>query len=252
MGEDIGLQLRRRREQLGLDLDQVSEGIGVPRDYLEALEAGEMRRLPPGPYATAYVRTYRLYLQRMSQRSDDDASTLTLEPSTWGTGVPPTPVPTPEGDDGLPMRDPVVRTRPVPQPKRAAPEPSAPPRVALPAVRAIAALAMIAFLSVFIIAARGELGRWSAVASQRGPVVEVQVLLMRNAKLRVWIDGALREDRVYSGSDVVRFLGRERVEVEVPGIEDVKFWFGEREVAPLGRRSTPRRLVFLAAPGSNG
>jgi hypothetical protein len=251
MTDDIGLRLRRHREALGLDLDRVSEGTGVPRDYLEALEEGDHRRLPPGPYATAYVRSYRLFLKRIAQRGEDDTlgGTLSNEPSTWGTGMPPTPVPTPEGEDGPVLADPVVRKRPVPP----LPETgeAVEPRVPLPLVRAIAAAAGLAFLLMLAVELSGEWSRWTAGVGGE-PEVEVRMQLMRNARLKIWVDGELREDRLFGGREELRFVGRERVDVEVPGIEVVLIWFGDRTVSPLGQKGRARRLTFLAEPEVRG
>ena len=48
-----GAELRRRREQLGLTIEQVSVGTGLTRDALAALEGDQSHRLTRGAYGDA-------------------------------------------------------------------------------------------------------------------------------------------------------------------------------------------------------
>lgn len=53
-----GPKLAQAREMLGLTLDEISEKMHVRRDYLEALEAMNVKLLPGRAYALAYIRDY--------------------------------------------------------------------------------------------------------------------------------------------------------------------------------------------------
>ena len=255
VAEDVGTQLRRRREGLGLTLEQVSEGTGVPRDYLEALETGERRQLPPGPYATAYARTYRSFLKRVARRMEDEPGNtppLTVEPATTGKMFPSKSVPTPEGEDGPSMAQPVVRKRPVPQ-REVSEDGDRRPRLPLPLVRAIAATASLLFCCLIVWQGYVEIQRVRmADAAPSAHTIEVKVQLQRNARLTVWVDGRKRADRLFEGNELVSFVAKERVDIDVPGIEKVRLWLGERRISPLGRKGRPRRISFIADAGGQG
>jgi cytoskeleton protein RodZ len=53
-----GRKLAEARRQLGLSLDQVAERIRVRREFLEALEEMNIKRLPGRAYALAFLRSY--------------------------------------------------------------------------------------------------------------------------------------------------------------------------------------------------
>lgn len=53
-----GPKLAQAREILGLTLDEISDRMHVRRDYLEALEAMNVKLLPGRAYALAYIRDY--------------------------------------------------------------------------------------------------------------------------------------------------------------------------------------------------
>ena len=65
MSQLTGAELRRRRELLGLTIEQVSVGTGLTRDALHALEGDATHRLTRGPYGDAYRTTYALFLDRV-------------------------------------------------------------------------------------------------------------------------------------------------------------------------------------------
>jgi cytoskeleton protein RodZ len=56
--EDLGRQLRRARQHLGLSLRDVHAVTAIPLDCLAALEEGELAQLPSPVYARGYIRSY--------------------------------------------------------------------------------------------------------------------------------------------------------------------------------------------------
>lgn len=55
---DIGLELRQRREDRGLTLQQLSHITKISPRVLQAIEAGDDSRLPAPVYTRAFVKTY--------------------------------------------------------------------------------------------------------------------------------------------------------------------------------------------------
>jgi transcriptional regulator with XRE-family HTH domain len=51
----FGEQLRRAREAKGLTLEEVVDATRITRRHLEALERGDLRALPAGPFAKGYI-----------------------------------------------------------------------------------------------------------------------------------------------------------------------------------------------------
>jgi len=58
---NYGEWIRTRRRERGLSLDQVSAATRIDRQYLEALEAGNIALLPE-PYMRAFLKTYATFL----------------------------------------------------------------------------------------------------------------------------------------------------------------------------------------------
>lgn len=58
----VGEWLAARREALGRSLGEAEEATRVREDYLDAIETMDPRRMPVGPYAPGFVRTYAIYL----------------------------------------------------------------------------------------------------------------------------------------------------------------------------------------------
>ena len=53
-----GAKLAQARELKGLSLDEIAKEIRVRRDYLEALEAMNVKLLPGKAYAVAFLKSY--------------------------------------------------------------------------------------------------------------------------------------------------------------------------------------------------
>jgi cytoskeleton protein RodZ len=54
--------LRERREAMGLTLQETYHKVRVPQQYIELLEASNVRQLPPACYTTGFLRTYARFL----------------------------------------------------------------------------------------------------------------------------------------------------------------------------------------------
>jgi cytoskeletal protein RodZ len=57
-----GELLRKRREELGLDLREISHTLRIRHEYLKAIEDNDIKKLPPEVYTKGYVRTYGRFL----------------------------------------------------------------------------------------------------------------------------------------------------------------------------------------------
>jgi transcriptional regulator with XRE-family HTH domain len=54
----LGEILRHKREEAGLDLREVAHSLRFQYEYLKALEAEDLKKLPPDVYVKAYIRGY--------------------------------------------------------------------------------------------------------------------------------------------------------------------------------------------------
>src|SRR5712691_11730833 len=64
----VGELLRERREELGLDLDEIGETLRIRPVYLAALEQGRAQDLPGPTYALGFIRAYAHHLGFDSDR----------------------------------------------------------------------------------------------------------------------------------------------------------------------------------------
>jgi cytoskeletal protein RodZ len=67
----VNLELASRRKRNAISLEQISKSTKIGMRSLEAIEAGEFRKLPGGVYSTSYIRQYA--------RAIDFDETLILE-----------------------------------------------------------------------------------------------------------------------------------------------------------------------------
>lgn len=58
----LGDFLSRRREELGHNLAEVAERLGIRQEYLEALEQGSYEVLPPRVYVHGFIKKYAAFL----------------------------------------------------------------------------------------------------------------------------------------------------------------------------------------------
>ncbi len=54
----LGEILRSKREELGFDLEQISNKLKIPLKYLQALESGNYEILPPDVYVRCFLKLY--------------------------------------------------------------------------------------------------------------------------------------------------------------------------------------------------
>jgi cytoskeletal protein RodZ len=62
MTDTIGQQLRQAREQRNLTLEQAAQATHIRVHYLEALERGDLSRLPSKAQGRGFLRVYAGYL----------------------------------------------------------------------------------------------------------------------------------------------------------------------------------------------
>ena len=60
--ETVGDLLAARRRERALELAHVEAATRVRAEYLDAIETMDRRRLPDGPYAAGFVRSYAQFL----------------------------------------------------------------------------------------------------------------------------------------------------------------------------------------------
>lgn len=63
-----GNNLRERRIELDRSIDEVSLACSIPKETIEALEKGELDRLPHRCFATGILRSYCLHLELSPER----------------------------------------------------------------------------------------------------------------------------------------------------------------------------------------
>jgi transcriptional regulator with XRE-family HTH domain len=90
----VGDCLRRKREELGLDLEDLSKKLGIRPDYLEGLEKGDYALLPPPVYVRGFIKSYagslgmdaqqlvRIYNREISYVSEDEEGEKKKEKKT--------------------------------------------------------------------------------------------------------------------------------------------------------------------------
>lgn len=242
MTSPTGSELRRRREEIGLPLDALAEAIGIPIEYLVALEEEQTERMPPG-YGQRYASAVDRYLTRQGQLG----IARPLRPNDPDTFAQSTgPIPTPEGHDSGPAPLADVRTRPVPE----AEEDGGLPLVVVRTL-AIAMLALVVVL--FVQQVQVEWSSHPGEVPEEGPdPMVIKVKLNRNARLRVEVDGVEREHRVFAGAEEVTYVALREVAVDVPDISAVQVWLDERRVRPRGRTGRARTLRFVAEDDGGG
>ena len=79
----IAEQLRQRRQQLDLKLDDIAKKLMVNQKYLEALEHGNYQLLPRGVYGHNFLKEYSTYLgldyKRLLSQFNDEKKVYELD-----------------------------------------------------------------------------------------------------------------------------------------------------------------------------
>ena len=93
--EKLGQFLRRERTRKGIFLSEVSEKTCVRTYYLESIEEGDFKKLPPSLIARGFVRAYANYVgvdeDAAAQLFDDELSCQVSEEESSETLKPPLP-----------------------------------------------------------------------------------------------------------------------------------------------------------------
>jgi cytoskeleton protein RodZ len=76
----LGAWLRQRREELGIDLEQVEADTRIRTRYLEALEAEDFGALPDPVVGRGFLRNYAAYLDLDPQEASDRYSAMVAPP----------------------------------------------------------------------------------------------------------------------------------------------------------------------------
>lgn len=67
MFKEIGLQLQKKREELGLSLDEIQMNTKIQKNFLLNIENGLFDKLPSPFYVRTYIRSYANYLKMEPQ-----------------------------------------------------------------------------------------------------------------------------------------------------------------------------------------
>ena len=80
---EIGVMLRRRREEVGQDLASIAATTHIRLNYLKAIEDGRRRDLPGTAYMIGYIRTYADHLGFDGNRLITDFHAELAGPRNW-------------------------------------------------------------------------------------------------------------------------------------------------------------------------
>ena len=72
----------------------------------------------------------------------------------------------------------------------------------------------------------------------------------RSTTVTVAVDGGAPEERAVAGGEKLELAARERLEVGLRAIGDVRLEWNGETVVPQGRQDAPRRLVFVDDGGA--
>ncbi len=240
-----GRRLRERRERYGRTLEEARDTLKISVAHLDAIERGQLDRLPDGPVRDGFVRQYSGWVEALGP----DASE-TLVPDADAPSAAAVDRPSVAEDD--PSSHGIAEAEYRGDDDEAAPPEPPPSAIPLAAVRVIAIVSASALIL---------LGSWqlwnqtlpameaklpdAAPAAPSSPDQQVTISAERAAKLRVVVDGQVALDRQLSPGEKLDFVGRDRVEVDIPGAEAVKVVYNGETISPQGRQDEPRRLVFV-------
>lgn len=137
-----------------------------------------------------------------------------------------------------------------PEPARAVREEAAPPPPPAPTGVPLWAVRLISLGLLFALIALLSHNAWRKwhppVPPGSGPPDQhVVVRAQREVHVRVVVDGEVSVDRVLANGETVDVTGRDRVEVDLPAVEDARIDYNGERIVPQGRQDEPRRLVFI-------
>ena len=95
--QDLGKEVRRKREELGLSLKDVHEGTKIRTQFLEGIERGDFSEFPGTVYVRGFIRTYLQFIgaeefwgEYLPVLSEGTERVRDEEPSVVGSCTPPT------------------------------------------------------------------------------------------------------------------------------------------------------------------
>lgn len=95
--QDLGKEVRRKREELGLSLKDVHEGTKIRTQFLEGIERGDFSEFPGTVYVRGFIRTYLQFIgaeefwgEYLPVLSEGTERVREEEPSVVGSCTPPT------------------------------------------------------------------------------------------------------------------------------------------------------------------
>jgi transcriptional regulator with XRE-family HTH domain len=205
-----GAELKAAREAAGLSLEEVSRRTRIPARHLDALERGELHKLPPGPYRSGYARQYRMFLGLPRWHQDSGAP----KPAARVPERRPAPAGNHRRDDA----EDSIRM------------PELPPSLR-PVLRGVAVGALVL---VSLVRPTDKV-RVQVVADGR---ISFEGILDPSAK-------AANDARSQSCRPGCRFTAHDRLEVAIANLSLVTLTYNGRQLKPLGAQSRSRRLVFI-------
>ena len=199
-----------RRQELGLELEQIAHETKIPVRYLEAIEAGRLSELPSGPYGDAYIRAYREAVGVVTVPQRGRPVVPEVEPTTYSGYVALALVTVASvGMLWWGMSSVGVEESDEPAVVRLTPEETEP--VGIPEV-------------------------------QRHQVL---VEMRLSSPMTVVVDEEVLHQRVFNGGEKLEIVAEERVEIEVPAVNRIRVFHDGKLVVPQGNQHIPRRLVFI-------
>jgi cytoskeleton protein RodZ len=232
-----GAELKAAREAAGLSLEEVSRRTRIPARHLDALERGELHKLPPGPYRSGYARQYRMFLGLPRWHQDSGAP----KPAARVPERRPAPAGNHRRDDA----EDSIRM------------PELPPSLR-PVLRGVAVGALVLVSLVLLVKVGEEIA--GPAGEDLGEVPDQVVELRPTDKVRVQVvaDGqisfegildpsakAANDARSQSCRPGCRFTAHDRLEVAIANLSLVTLTYNGRQLKPLGAQSRSRRLVFI-------
>ncbi len=218
------VDLRARRERLGLSLEQASDRARIPAHYLAAMETGDREVLPSGPFRRGYQRQYLEFLG--------------LDPNTPILEDPPhEPTQTiTMAIDEVPMGRLVMS--------------------GFVLTMVVVLLLRVLFELTGSVADAGDPTTADAeVVTEEVPPENLSPGAMPTSRLRIRaIEPSRISTRVdsqdsYRGTlpagEIIDLEGREQIEVFASDLTTIRITYNGERIEPLGNLSKPRRLVFV-------
>lgn len=231
-----GAELKAAREAAGLSLEEVSRRTRIPSRHLDALERGELHKLPPGPYRSGYARQYRMFLGLPRWQEGGGAAPTARAPER--RAPPPSPRSRDEGDESIKI-------------------PELPPSLR-PVLRGVAVGALVLVSLVLLVKVGEEIAGPTDSALGESPDQVVELRPTDRVRVQVVADGqvsfegiidpsakAANDARTQSCRPGCRFTAHDRLEVAIANLSLVTLTYNGRQLKPLGAQSRSRRLVFI-------